>query len=632
MNYMKEHLGAWQVGDDRTKGKVRFKIFVPKAVDAQIRSIRVAGTFQNQLSNLPNWSYQSGFLLEKTDQEEGSIWSYITEKELKAGFYQYKYFVEFIGSDVSPRIVSDPCTRYGGVPDSNDKQGIDVPNAGFVIGGSSPKDNEVALLPNGRKPYRDLIIYEIHLDDFTDEFRYKRAPLDVATDKIDYLADLGVNAVLLMPWTAWKNRSYDWGYEPFQYFAVEYRYANDLNHPEEKISWLKKLISRFHLRGIHVIMDGVFNHVSMDFPYKFMYKNITDCPFAGTFGETFPGLQDLNFNNACTQEFIRDVCIYWIDNFKIDGIRFDNTVNYFVKGDNRGIPELLEDISKYLSDNGEKNFSMTLEHLQIDAAKIVNEKKATSYWDNALYDRCRQYLWDKKISSGILNSFNNDKYVTSPEKAATIYLSNHDHSHVTWLAGANDNPGSNDNSGGFNWFKTQPYAIALLTSSGVPLIQNGQEFGEDYHIPEDDKGTGRRIRPRPLRWKLRDDTIGSALFNFYKRLIEIRNNYPALRSKNFYPEKWDEWQTKFSPEGFGVDVEKQVVIFHRWGNDADGRLQRFIIVLNFSDQKQSVTVNFPENGTWTDLLSDYNGSWKVNITDYKLNLGVGSNWGHIFFK
>jgi 1,4-alpha-glucan branching enzyme len=623
---MKEQLGAWQVGDDRTKGKVQFKVFIPKGADPQILSIRVAGSFQNQISNLSNWNYQSGFLLEKTDHEEGSIWSYCTEKDLREGFYQYKYLIEFGGTDGSPRIISDPCTRYGGVPDSDDKEGIDVPNAGFVIGGSRPKENEVATLPNGRKPYRDLIIYEINLDDFTDEFRYKRAPLDVAADKVDYLADLGVNAILFMPWTAWKNRSYDWGYEPFQYFAVEYRYANDLSHPAEKISWLKKLISSCHARGIHVIMDGVFNHVSMDFPYKFLYKNIAECPYSGTFGEEFAGLQDLNFNHVCTQEFIRDVCIYWIENFKIDGIRFDNTVNYFVKGDNRGIPELLEDITAYLDSTGQKNFSMTLEHLKTEAAQIVNETKATSYWDNAMYERCLQYLWDNKIDSGILNSFNNDKYIISPEKAATIYLSNHDHSHVTWLAGAKDNLGA------FKWYKTQPYAIALLTSPGVTLIQNGQEFGEDYRIPEDDQKTGRRIRPRPLRWKLKDDTIGSTLFNFYKRLIEIRNNYPGLRSKNFYPEKWEEWQTRFNPEGFGVDTEKQVVIFHRWGNDDSGKLQRFVIVLNFSDQSHRVTVHFPKNGTWTDLLSGFNGSWKVDITDNKLDFEIGSNWGHIFLQ
>jgi 1,4-alpha-glucan branching enzyme len=623
--YMDERLGAWQVGDDREKGAVEFKLFFPNGFDPQIQSIRVAGDFQKHVSDSSNWNYQVGILLKKTLGAEGTIWSCRTQKELKAGFYQYKYFVEF--TDGTKRIVSDPCTRYGGISDPEDREGQEVANSGFVIGGSRPSENIVKPLPSGRKSLRDLIIYEINLDDFTDEFRDKRAPLDAAGDKLDYLVDLGVNAVLFMPWTSWKNRYFDWGYEPFQYFAVEYRYANDLDKPQEKISWLKKLISDCHERNIHVIMDGVFNHVSTVFPYRLLYRDPDDCPYTGVFGECFSGLQDLNFANACTQELIRDVCIYWIKIFGIDGIRFDNTVNYYVKGDNRGIPELLEAIQRYLVQVGETNFSMTLEHMKIDAAKIVKKTKANSYWDNMLHELCFEYLKQKQIDSRILNAFNNDRHVNSSlGKAATIYLSNHDHSHVNWQAGARNNLGA------FEWSKTQPYAIALLCCPGVPMIQNGQEFGEDYWIPDDDKETGRRVRPRPLRWTLKDDDIGSAMFNLYKRLMEIRRNYEGLRSTKFYPENWEDWQTKLNPEGFGVDTEKQIVVFHRWGNDSAGTLQRFIIVLNFSDFPQWVTVKFPENGVWTDLLSDFNGSWKVDVRDKTLNFEVGSNWGHIFFK
>jgi pullulanase/glycogen debranching enzyme len=195
----------------------------------------------------------------------------------------------------------------------------------------------VQPLKSGRKHLRDLIIYEMNIDDFTSEYRGLRAPLDAVTDKLDYLVNMGFNAVLFMPWTAWKYRDFDWGYEPFQYFAVEYRYANDLEHPSEKISWLKKLVGACHERDIHVIMDGVFNHASTDFPYKWLYRDAAKCPYTGDFGGTFPGLQDLNFNNSCTPEFIRDVCLYWIDNFKIDGIRFDNTVNFYISGNTEGL-------------------------------------------------------------------------------------------------------------------------------------------------------------------------------------------------------------------------------------------------------------------------------------------------------
>lgn len=617
MFYMQNKLGAWQFGNDRDKGKVEFKLFFPKieGKDPQIASIRVAGDFQSQISANCDWDFAAGFALKRNDTSEGTFWSYSTSKELTAGFYQYKYLVTFTNGET--RIVPDPCTRYGGT---------DHQNAAFVIGGSRPEDNIVKPLKHGRKHLRDLILYEMMIDDFTDEYRRAKAPLDAVIDKLDYLKNLGFNAILFMPWTAWKNPDFDWGYEPFQYFAVEYRYANDLKKPEEKISWLKKLINACHERDIHVIMDGVFNHVSVDFPYKEMYLNRDDCPYTGEYGGSFPGLQDLNFNNECTNEFIRDVCLYWIDTFKIDGIRFDNTVNFYVAGDPKGLPRLLKEIQDYCLSCGEQNFSLTLEHLEINAAQLTNDSKATSYWDNALYGCTFGYLWNKQIDSRLLNALNNQRFLNSTEKVPTIYCSNHDHSQVAWQAGAKENAGA------MRWYKTQPYVIALYTSPATPMIQNGAEFGEDHWIMEDDHGTGRRVIPRPLRWKLSKDTFGQNLRNLYRRMGQIHQQYAGLRSANFYPQPWEEWQTQFNPEGYGIDVARQIVIYHRWGNDEYGTLQRFIIVLNFSDVCQEVSVPFPDNGVWTDLLSDYNGSWKPEVKDWRLNFTIGSNWGCVFFK
>jgi len=280
--------------------------------------------------------------------------------------------------------------------------------------------------------------------------------------------------------------------------------------------------------------------------------------------------------------------------------------------------------------NNENNFSLTLEHLAIDAVKVTKEDtKATSYWDNLMYAKCFQYLWDWKIDSGIYNALNNNRFLINSGKVPTIYLSNHDHSQIAWQAGAKENLGSN------RWYRTQPYAIALFTSPGAVMIQNGQEFAEDHWIVENDEESNRHVQPRPLRWSFASDKFGSVILRLYKRLCEIRETYPALRSDYFYPDYWEEWQTKFNPKGFGVDVEKQVVIYHRWGYDQDGNLQRFIIVLNFSDRVQTVNVPFSENGQWTDLLSYKFGQWgicKPIVNDYSLTLDINSNWGHIFYQ
>jgi len=616
MEHMKERLGAWQIGNDSEKGKVEFRLFFPSestGLKHNIKTIQVVGDFQSELGNSENWATATAPFLLRVPHSEGEIWSWTTPRELPAGFYQYKYYVTFNDPTEKPRWVSDPFTRYGGA---------DNMNAGIVVGGSH---NKVKPLANGRRPLRDLVIYEMMIDDFTLEYRGLRAPLDAVRDKLDYLVETGFNAILFMPWTAWNNNLFSWGYTPGLYYAVEYRYANDLNKPEEKLSWLKQLISECHVRGIHVIMDGVFNHVYTGFPYKLFYQEYDGtCPYTGSFGGAFPGLQDLNFNNTCTQELIFDVCRYWIKVFNIDGIRFDNTVNFYNKGDNRGLPKLMEDIARLMTEAGEANFSLTLEHLEMDAVEVTKATRATSYWDNALYGNCFDGLWHNSIQPSLVNALNNNRYLRGTGKVPTLYLSNHDHSHVTWQAGARNNAGA------LEWYRTQPYAIALMTAPGAVMVQNGQEFAEDHWIPEDDKGSGRRVQSRPLHWSYRDDAFGKNLRDVYAKLIRLRSQYPVLRADGFVPDFWEEWQTKFNTDELGVDCEQQLMVYRRYCSDDSGKWQHAVIVLNFSDVSRWVELTFPEDGKWLDILSD--NPQTIDVWNHRYGVNVPSHWGKIYFK
>jgi glycosidase len=630
--YTSERCGAWQVGENPAGGPVAFKLFFPdRAKDAsqygpapatrpnygdpQITGIQVVGDFMAKLG-LTDWDRPTAPAMTRTAHSKGWVWTYTTPAPLPAGFYEYKYLVTFAGG--TKRLVSDPCSRYGGKENQN---------AAVVVGGSTAAQTPIRPVAGGRRPLRDLVVYELMIDDFTDEYRGYRAPLDAVRDRLDYLQkELGVTAILFMPWSTWPGGGFSWGYTPSQHFSVEYRYANDLNAPAEKLSRLAALMDDCHARGLHVIMDGVFNHAgdvdavegdAAGFPYRWLYKDQDDCPYSGTFGGKFSSLLDLDYHNGCTQQFVGDVCRYFIDEFKIDGIRFDNTTNFFVSGDDRGLPALLKDIRDHAAD---PNFSLTLEHLDMSAAPVANQTGATSYWNNELYQRTFDALWDGRIDGRLLAGLNTHAGLDG-EKVATIYLGNHDHSHVAWQAGARHN------AGGLEWYRTQPYAIAMLTAPGVPMIQNGQEFAEDYWIMEDDRGSSRRVKPRPLRWGFKDDSIGKPLRNVYSRLIAVRNAHPGLRSNDIYP-AWNGGWAQLNPQGYGVDAGRGLMIYHRWGNDGNGRLERFIIVLNFSPDAQVVDVPFPENGIWEDLLS----GTKVNVGGYWLRGAViESNWGRIYF-
>lgn len=631
-----ERLGARQSGGNAAGGAVEFRIFFPDRNnpsqvslthpaaqarpatygDPRVARIQVAGSFQHLLGQT-DWDFANAPDLTSSPNASGVIWSYTTPATLPSDFYEYKYQVTF--NDGSTRIVADPCTRYGGTENQN---------SAFVIGGSTPAQNVVNPIAGGRKPLRDLVVYELMIDDFTDEFRSYDAPVDAIRDRVAYLSQLGINAILFMPWTAWPDEHFNWGYNPHQYFSVEYRYANNLNAPAEKLSLLKGLINECHTNGIHVIMDGVFNHVgdipanknvANGFHYRWLYQDIFDCPYTGDFGGTFPGLQDLDYHNPCTQEFIRDVCFYWMDDFGIDGIRFDNTVNFYVDGDERGLPKLIKDINAHAAD---PNFSTTLEHLNMSAVDVCNKVTATSYWNNELYARTFDYLWSGQIDPRLMGAFDNHRGLP-PDRVATVYLGNHDHSHVAWQAGARNNEGA------LAWYREQPYAIALLTIPGTPMIQNGQEFAEDYWLMEDDRNSNRRVKPRPLRWGFANDNIGAPLGGLYSRLIQIRKEHPSLRSDNLYPSDWPSWATQFNQDGYGIDTGRNVVIFHRWGNDSTGALERFIVVLNFSSSTQTVDLPFSDNGQWDDLLNGVS----VNVAGFKIpGFQVSSNWGNVFLK
>ena len=202
-------------------------------------------------------------------------------------------------------------------------------------------------------------------------------------------------------------------------------------------------------------------------------------------------------------------------------------------------------------------------------------------------------------------------------------MSNHDHSHVTWQAGARDNRGGD----GLVLGRSRGPSRCSLAPVNVLMLQAGQEFGEDHWLPEDDQGTGRRVRPRPLRWRQSSDSFGSALLGLYSKLCRIRNDHSSIRSRNFHPPKWDSNQTKLDQDGFGVDTDKQVVVYHRWGNGTGGNLERFIIALNFSNQGQAVTLQFPANGAWSDMLR----GGVEDVSNNRLDITLEPNWGHIFF-
>jgi 1,4-alpha-glucan branching enzyme len=561
--------------------------------------MKVFGDFQNSIGG-KNWDIATAPVMQRSQyQNKGWLYSFTTPP-LPDNFYQYKYHVTF--ENRTTRDVSDPCTKYGGSDDEN---------SAFCVGG--PRCDSVKRLDR-RLPPRDLVLYELMIDDFTAEYRGHRAPVDAIWDKLDYLQSLGVNGIEFMPWTAWPDNEYSWGYNLFQFFSVEYRYVHDDNDPTNKLCRLKELIDELHRRNMHVVLDGVFEDVNAGsqpnrgFPYLWFYQTPDDSPYVGSQGQFF---RNFDYDNACTEEFIRDACLYWIDFWGIDGIRFDYARGFLRRNDpSYGVSKLIGDLEAHAAATGRNNMSFTIEDLtdnRYDAISDTNATAATGCWFDPFMFNTIHYVETGQLDNELLRILNSDLDFAAGKSPVT-YIENHDHSTLVQNAG-----------GRGRWYKTQVPAISLLTSPGIVLIHNGQEFGEDYFVPESGSD---RVVPRPLRWATHaGDNVGQSLYRLYQKLISVRMAHPSLRSPNFFPTA--------NQDRYGVFADIGLVVYHRYGQANDGSLERFIIALNYSDTDRFIDVPFPANGMWQELL----GGGSLTVQNYLLpNTLIGSNWGKVYFK
>ena len=615
---------------DQAAKTVTFRLFVPDGERApfqyeggglpRLTGVAVVGSFQKPATR--EWALDEPISMSASDFTDptdrllkGTLYSYTTAS-LPDGFYEYKYLVSF--ENAPPRLLTDPCARYGGTEHQN---------SGFVVGGAV---ETVQPLASPRLPYKDLSIYELMIDDFTAQLKWSdEAPLQTIVRKLDDLVSLGINAIEFMPWTAWTypddpHSDFSWGYNPVQYFSVAHKYTLNPSTETDKLVYLKRLINECHRRNIHVIMDGVFNHADAlppdrDFPYYWLYQDPADSPYVGNFAQA-AYFRDLDYANRCTLEYIRDACIYWIDTFQIDGIRLDNTLGFY-KPDDRGhgLPKLLSELRAHLSRTGNANFALILEHSwDYGAIDVVNKVGATSCWLDPYRSSTMDYLGNRpeghpQVEPEIMRLLDAGRDFGLGH-VPTIYIENHDHRRFMLKAGGRP-----------FWYLTQPYIIALFTSPGAPLIYNGQEFGLDNDMPEAGDG---RVVSRPLDWSLLAAEPGPTVSARYQQMMRIRAAHPGLRSSNFYPANWDGSQTHRNEHGFGIDRTNNVVVYHRWGDDGTGKTERFYVALNFSQSTQHLSFEVPSISPWTELI----GGSIVWPSDGRLQVDIGSNWGAIFYR
>ena len=261
----------------------------------------------------------------KRTQAGGTLWQATVKGDLKGKFYTFdvQYGGKFRGE--CPGIWA---TAVG----VNGKRGAIVDMAQTDPQGWSA-DKRPAIAP------QDLILYEMHHRDFSiDEsggFTNRGKFLALTEPRaIEHLKALGVNAVHILPSfdyasvdeTRLNEPQYNWGYDPVNYNVPEGGYSTDPYKPEVRIREFKQMVQALHRVGIKVILDVVYNHTwnidgsnfQLTRPDYFYRKN-TDGSYSNGSG---CGNETASEREAM-REFMVESVKYWVDEYHIDGFRFD---------------------------------------------------------------------------------------------------------------------------------------------------------------------------------------------------------------------------------------------------------------------------------------------------------------------
>ncbi len=435
---------------------------------------------------------------------------------------------------------------------------------------------------------RDLILYEMNIAEFGNN-------LQGAIDRLDYVADLGVNALSVMPVTN-VALEVDWGYLPLGYFGVDERFGRRDD--------FQRFVDAAHQRGLAVIVDAVYGHTSGDFPYADLYQRLhyQENPFMGSFAKDYFGVST-DFNRPLTRDFFFTVNMHWLNTYHVDGFRYDCVPNYWDGATGVGYANLvyntyeyvkgaLASLPRFAAADGPRLVQIAE---QLEAPEqILEQTYSNATWQNESFgaaDSCAHGAAGAIEALGL--RFGATGYIeqatvngdTLP-KAPLQYIENHDHARFLCEFALEHPDGDPLFADGDRrrWYQVQPYLIAMLAAKGVPMLWQGQEFGENYFLPE--SGMGRVLVLRPLRWDYFYDDAGKNLVRLTRKMVGLRKQLEELRHGDHY---------------FYNDYDKYlshgVLMFRRKNSGASS-----LIAVNFSGTDQRVPFTFEDGGYYTEQL------------------------------
>ncbi len=176
----------------------------------------------------------------------------------------------------------------------------------------------------------DAVLYEMSVRDYASQRNFKSL---ISDNILEYVKELGISHVQLLPVTDFGSvddldidRHYNWGYDPVGWMALENSYSSDVHNPEQIMEDFASFVSRAHQLNVRVNVDVVFNHV-YDMGQSAMEQCVPYYYFQYTkewgFGNSSYCGNDVDSQRSMCRKLIVDACLFLLNTYQIDGLRFD---------------------------------------------------------------------------------------------------------------------------------------------------------------------------------------------------------------------------------------------------------------------------------------------------------------------
>lgn len=604
--------------------------------------VYVAGSFNNYN---PNSSYAM-----KKDGASSKFWLELTG--LTAGQnYTYQYWVvDQTPTTNSPVLVktADPYSTLVLSPfDDPFIPSSTYPNLPtYPVG----QEREVTVLQTAQTPYTwstattnfvkpnkdNLVVYEVLVRDFDANRNFQDL-----INKIDYFKNLKINAIQLMPVMEFEGNE-SWGYNTSFHMALDKFYGTPTK--------FKEFVDLCHQNGIAVILDVALNHAFGRNPMVRMWMKdpdgdgwgdpASDNPYFNEFAKhSYSVGSDFNHQQLRTQYYTKRVIKQWIEEFKIDGFRWDLTKGFTQScsgSDETCTNAFQADRVAVLKDYADYSWSLDQNHYAI--FEHLGSDNEEQQWANyRLGEGKGIMMWGEMTSkyAELAQGTSGDKDITRmghvsrgfAGKRLIGYPESHDKERILYSAltfgnGSGTSPviGNLQNTikrmsaiGAVSLLIPGPKMIwhfADLGHTGSIFTCNNGTVNTDYDATAGDCKLDTKPQPQWTNNWLTDPTR-SVVYNNWSKMIDLKLNNPVFNAN----------YTISGQGGNNSNVRQRIYIY---GGNAT--LSNVVILANFSVVSLDIIADFPNTGTWYNLMDNTS----MNVTNTAMNVTIESGGFRIF--